>query len=158
MKNTMLTLAISGLCMAGALSAHAHCEIPCGIYDDQARLHMILEHATTIEKSMTKITALSADASKNSNQLSRWVSNKEAHADEVQELVTQYFMTQRIKVPKKGDKAANAKYNAELGMLHQMLVHAMKAKQTTDATHAEALRTLVQSFSQSYLGEPTAKK
>lgn len=31
--------------------ASAHCEIPCGIYDDQMRVNMIGEHITTIEKS-----------------------------------------------------------------------------------------------------------
>lgn len=155
MKNTIVVMAISGLCLAGLSSARAHCEIPCGIYDDQARLNMILEHAGTIEKSMTQIEALSEDAAKNSNQLVRWVTNKEEHANAVQEIVTQYFMTQRIKVPKDGDEAALKKYNAELSMLHKMLVSSMKAKQTTDAAHAESLRTLVHDFSHSYLGVHT---
>ncbi|MDY6953871.1 MAG: superoxide dismutase [Ni], partial [Thermodesulfobacteriota bacterium] len=35
--------------------ASAHCEIPCGIYDDQMRIDMIAEHITTIEKSMKQI-------------------------------------------------------------------------------------------------------
>ena len=37
-------------------NAVAHCEIPCGIYDDQLRAKLIAEHATTIEKSMKKIS------------------------------------------------------------------------------------------------------
>ena len=32
----------------------AHCEIPCGIYDDQTRVQLIHEHIGTIEKAMTK--------------------------------------------------------------------------------------------------------
>ena len=28
----------------------AHCEIPCGIYDDQLRLQLMREHVMTIEK------------------------------------------------------------------------------------------------------------
>jgi nickel superoxide dismutase len=31
-------------------NAAAHCEIPCGIYDDEMRINMVLEHIATIEK------------------------------------------------------------------------------------------------------------
>ena len=151
MKTTTLTMMAAGMLLAGAADLRAHCEIPCGIYDDNARLSAIAEHATTIEKSMKQITALSSAADKNANQLARWVTNKETHATEIQHIATQYFMTQRIKVPAKGDAKAKAKYDAELSMLHQMLVHAMKAKQTTDTAHVEALRKLVQDFGQSYM-------
>ncbi|MFT5472660.1 MAG: nickel superoxide dismutase [Candidatus Promineifilaceae bacterium] len=153
MKTTTIAVwALAGMVLAGAGNVQAHCEIPCGIYDDNARLAMIMEHASTVEKSMTQIVALSIDPAVNANQLSRWVANKETHATEIQTIVTQYFMTQRIKAPAAGDKAAAAKYAAELGMLHKMLVHAMKAKQTTDASHVKALRDLVGEFGKSYMG------
>ena len=61
-------------------NADAHCEIPCGIYDDQLRTKLIAEHATTIEKSMKQIMELSKANPINYNQLVRWISNKEAHA------------------------------------------------------------------------------
>jgi nickel superoxide dismutase len=32
----------------GAATVGAHCEIPCGIYDDQLRADLIEEHSTTI--------------------------------------------------------------------------------------------------------------
>ncbi|MFH1965988.1 MAG: superoxide dismutase [Ni] [Acidobacteriota bacterium] len=78
-------------------TAAAHCEIPCGIYDDEARVAMLLEHTTTIEKSMREVKALENADPGNANQLIRWVMNKEHHANELQEIVTQYFMTQRVK-------------------------------------------------------------
>ena len=37
------------------VKASAHCEIPCGIYDDELRISMLNEHITTIEKSMNQI-------------------------------------------------------------------------------------------------------
>ena len=77
--------------------AVAHCEIPCGIYDDEMRIQMILENITTIEKSMHQILSIEQSKSLNSNQLVRWVMNKENHADDLQEIITQYFLTQRIK-------------------------------------------------------------
>ena len=36
--------------------AYSHCQIPCGIYNDQMRFDTIAEHITTIEKSMKLIT------------------------------------------------------------------------------------------------------
>ena len=59
------------------------------------------------------------------NQRVRWVMNKEYHAKELQHIVSQYFMTQRIKLD-------TEKYSQKLGVLHKMLVCAMKCKQTID--------------------------
>ena len=126
-----------------AFNASAHCEIPCGIYTDEMRVQMIEEHCTTIEKSMAQIAELSADAGKNANQLARWVVNKEDHANQVQHIVTQYFMTQRI-------KPGQDKYAEKLALLHGMLIEAMKCKQTTDAAHVARLREQLKDFSKLY--------
>ncbi len=135
----------------------AHCEVPCGIYNDQLRVELIKEHASTIEKSMKSIESLNAEAEKNYNQIVRWVSNKEAHANEIQHIVTQYFMTQRIKVPAHDDEKAVEKYNTQLALLHGMLVHAMKSKQTTDASHCKKLLGLVEKFEGVYFGKADKK-
>ena len=124
-------------------TAFAHCEIPCGIYDDQARINMILEHITTIEKSMKQIKSLEKEKSPNFNQLVRWIMNKEHHTTEIQTIVAQYFLTQRIK-PKAKD------YNQKLSLLQQMLIYSMKCKQTTDLKNAAKLRDLVKQFHQLY--------
>jgi nickel superoxide dismutase len=119
---------------------YAHCEIPCGIYDDEMRVEMISEHIRTIEKSMTSINELEkAGLSHHSNQLVRWIMNKEEHANQLQEIVAQYFMTQRIKFDTK-------EYEKKLNVLHHMLVYAMKCKQTTDMENVEALKKLVEEF------------
>jgi nickel superoxide dismutase len=138
-------VAVSVILFTAALAA-AHCEIPCGIYDDQARVKMIAEHITTIEKSMKEILKLQGEKSINYNQLVRWVMNKEDHANEIQEIVTQYFMTQRIKSDTKD-------YSRKLTLLHQMLVNAMKCKQTTDLSHVMTLRSLLKEFEGLYFGQ-----
>ena len=94
-----------------SLKGFAHCEIPCGIYDDEMRINMISEHIGTVEKSMNEIIKLEKEEHHNSNQLVRWIMNKEHHADEIQQIVTQYFMTQRIKLDTKN-------YDKKLGLLH----------------------------------------
>lgn len=140
------------LCLAIGAVAQAHCEVPCGIYGDEMRVEMIAEHITTIEKAMKQVTLLSAAESVNHNQLIRWVDNKEKHANEIQEIVTQYFMTQRIKLVDSSDREAQAAYVKKLTLLHQMLIQAMKAKQGTDLGVVAKLRTLLDSFSEAYLG------
>lgn len=127
--------------------AVAHCEIPCGIYGDEMRIQMILENITTIEKSMQQITSIEQEKPLNSNQLVRWVMNKEKHADDLQEIVSQYFLTQRI-----NPEAEN--YQALLSNLHEMLVVSMKCKQTTDLTNVSKLRELVTELEKLYFGKP----
>ena len=146
MRGKWLTLIIAiAMVTLGAVRVGAHCEIPCGIYDDKLRADLIAEHATTIEKSMKKIVELSKQSPVNYNQLVRWVSNKEKHADEIQHLVTQYFMTQRIKPDAK-------KYSEKLAVLHKMLIYAMKCKQSTDVAHVSTLRSLTKEFEILYFG------
>jgi nickel superoxide dismutase len=125
--------------------ASAHCEIPCGIYDDQMRIDMIAEHITTVEKSMKQIVELGGKTPTNHNQISRWVMNKEHHANELQHIVTQYFMTQRIKLD-------TDKYSEKLASLHKLLVYAMKCKQTTDLSHIATLRSVLKEFQGLYFG------
>ncbi len=129
--------------------AFAHCEIPCGIYGDRMRIAMIAEDIETIEKSMKEILKLSKAGDKNYNQLVRWVTNKDHHATRIQETVYQYFMAQRIKPPA-NDKHPPARYVTELTLLHEMIVVAMKCKQTTELAHTTNLRKLLEKFEKSY--------
>ncbi len=131
----------------------AHCQIPCGIYGDETRFDLMEEHVTTIEKSMNEINQIGAAGDKNYNQLVRWVDNKEHHAAELTDIVTFYFLAQRIKPTDSGDEKAYTKYQKELELLHHIMVYAMKAKQTTDLANVEKLRGLIADFKASYLGE-----
>ena len=126
-----------------SVQALAHCEIPCGIYNDEMRIKIINEHIVTVEKSMKQIIALEKEEHHNSNQLVRWIMNKERHADEIQEIVTQYFMTQRIKLDTKN-------YEKKIGLLHQMLIYSMKCKQTTALAYESKLKELINDFKALY--------
>ena len=146
-----LSLAFS---LAAAAPAAAHCQIPCGIYDDELRVQLIEEHITTVEKSMKQIVALGAAETADYNQLVRWVGNKETHAQEIQDIVTAYFMAQRIKPPKNHENEDELnQYLHKLALLHHIQVHAMKAKQSTDLEQIETLRKLVSKFRKAYFGE-----
>lgn len=154
-RNILITLLLIALIIPVSLSAH--CEIPCGIYADKMRIDMLKEHVTTIEKSMNQILELQKTETINYNQLVRWINNKDNHANQLQHIVTQYFMTQRIKLVDGSDKEALAKYQQELGLLHEMLVYAMKAKQTTDQQNCTKLKELINSFYNSYFSEEDKK-
>lgn len=157
MKKTIIfAVALVALIGIGRV-ALSHCEIPCGIYDDKARIVSMLEDMTTVEKSMKKINEISAMEKPDQNQLIRWVANKETHAARIQETVAQYWLTQRIKVPTAGDEKATAKYHRQLALLHQIIVKAMKMKQTTDLAHVADARMLVKDFSATYFSAEDLK-
>ena len=150
---------VAVLLLAGAIAtgltierAAAHCQIPCGIYNDELRVQLMEEDVTTIEKSIKEIGALSKTLPPNYNQLVRWVMNKEEHADKVQEIVSDYFLAQRIKHPGTTEGEAFDKYVAQLTLLHQIHVAAMKAKQSADPATVAPLRDLIAKFRVAYFG------
>ena len=153
MRMIVCLVAVFALMMPLAAPAFAHCEIPCGIYDDEMRIASIAEHITTIEKSMNQIEELSKQEPLNYNQIVRWVQNKDDHASELQHIVSQYFMTQRLKPVGMVNKDAYAAYSQQLTLLHEMLYYSMKAKQTTDKENVEKLRSLLSEFKTAYFGK-----
>jgi nickel superoxide dismutase len=122
----------------------AHCEVPCGIYDDGARFKGMMEDQDTIAKAINGIVA-SADTNDATghNQLARWVATKESHATNIQHTIAQYFMTQRI-------KSADPKYVEKLTAAHAVMVAAMKCKQAAEPDTAEALGTAIHDFQHAY--------
>lgn len=140
MKQTVIYSTIATLFAVLATNVNAHCQVPCGIYDDQMRIHLMEEHVTTIEKAMTQI-----EANENQNQTIRWTMNKDKHADELTDIATYYFLAQRIKPDME-------RYDENLKTLHQIMVYSMKCKQTTDLANVEKLKGLIHSFAHSYLG------
>jgi len=133
---------------SAATAAPFHCQVPCGIYGDKMRIDMLMEDCATIEKAMTSLQAMDAEASPSKNQMVRWVVNKEQHAQNIQDTVAAYWLAQRVKAPK--DASGADKYHAQLTSMHRITVAAMKCKQTTDKGHVDALRTAALEFSAGY--------
>ena len=105
-------------------TVYAHCEVPCGIYGDKARIDALYEDVATVEKAMKQIVALSKKSDAQSvNQRVRWIQTKEEHAKKIQNTAWQYFMTQRVKFSK--DAKLNLKSTKQLGFLHGILQAAM---------------------------------
>ena len=125
-----------------------HCQVPCGIYGDQMRFEGMLEDTKTVAKAITEIETIfgSEPTAKGMNQMIRWVNNKESHAQNIQDVMAEYFLAQRI-------KSDNKDYTAQLAMAHKVIVTAMKCKQDASAPTAEALKAAILDFYRAYEGK-----
>lgn len=154
MKKT-IQLATALLTIAAAPIVSAHCQVPCGIYADDNVFGTMHTDQQTIEKAMKEIDELSKEPTKNANQIVRWVTNKEKHAQSIQDTVSAYFLAQRIKLEEAGtDKNA---YLNKIALLHKITVLAMKCKQTTDIENAQNLHKALDEFQSAYAGKTDAK-
>jgi hypothetical protein len=129
-------------------SAQAHCQMPCGIFDDPASIAKMREDAQTIRKAVTQMQSMDQNPRGDAvphqhplldfNQSTRWVMTKNQQAQNIQEVVSAYFLTQRVKAVPAGE-AGHDTYVAQLAGFHAILVAAMKCKQTADLASVDAL-------------------
>ncbi len=156
MKNSLIVV-FSVAVVAVAVSmfnaqpqASAHCQIPCGIYDDAARLNHMLEDTATITKAMAQIREMGGNHDAQSiNQVGRWIMTKEDHASHIISTVAEYFLTQKVKEVPKGDDGHQA-YLELLATHHHVMRAAMKAKQSVDAKVAEDLKNSIHALQKRY--------
>lgn len=136
------------LCVALGSIIYGHCQIPCGIYDDKRIISELFEHEATIKKSIQAIENLRNEPELNSNQLTRWVVNKENHATKIQFLMNDYFLAQRIKFA--SQQKDEKKYIQLLKAAHQVIFYAMKVKQSSDLSTTVKLKEALENFESSY--------
>ncbi|MBK1826663.1 superoxide dismutase [Ni] [Haloferula rosea] len=127
---------------AAAPQASAHCQIPCGIYDDNNVIGSMHTDYETIAKAAKEIDTLSKDPAANAHQLTRWIMNKESHAQALQDKVLNYFLSQRLKV----DQPDKETYLKKLQLCHEVIVTAMACKQSTDEANIKKLHNLLHDF------------
>ena len=127
-----------------ASPVQSHCQIPCGIYDDNARVASMLEDVATIRKAVVQIADLAGKTDPQSqNQLVRWVVNKEQHAQRIIATISDYFLTQRV-------KAKQEDYTERLRKHHAVIVAAMRAKQNANAEVVAELESAVEALAPYY--------
>ena len=152
----MIKLFIFPLLLMSLVSAH--CQIPCGIYDDFLRIVSMEEDIATIQKSINSIQKLgdSEKSIQNQNQLVRWVNNKESHAQKIQDVISEYFLAQRIKPQSSIDKEYD-KYVQLAISCQKIIFYAMKCKQNVDIQYVEKLSAELESFVVIYFDEDGKK-
>ncbi len=149
-KKLFLVSAIAFSSLTATQETKAHCQIPCGIFDDANVVSDLHTHYVTIAKSAKKIAA--GDLS--THDTSRWIMNKENHCDHIIKTVTDYFLAQRLKLAEmESNKEA---YMDKLVLCHKTIVAAMKCKQTTDSAAMKTLHDLVDAFGPAFA--PAVKK
>lgn len=146
LRNVILltAFAVTGSILVLPRPSLSHCQIPCGIYDDHARVQSMLEDVTTIEKSVKLITELSGKTDAQSkNQLIRWVMNKEKHAQRIILTISDYFLTQRVKQSQKD-------YAERLLKHHAVIIAAMNTKQNARIKYVKTLKESIEALSNYY--------
>ena len=144
MKKRYLSAALAALLLSLSATVQSHCQIPCGIYDDNARVVSMLEDVATIRKAVSQIAELAGKTDPQSrNQLVRWVMNKEQHAQRIIATIGDYFLTQRV-------KAKQPDYTERLQKHHAVIVAAMRAKQNAGAEAVAELESAVEALAPYY--------
>lgn len=146
MKNVLYFIA--ALSFAVPMQLSAHCQVPCGIFDDQNVIDAMGIDVVTIEKAAQQIVELSKDPSANAQQIVRWTTNKESHAQSIQDKVLNYFLAQRLKLPEAD--ADKEMYSKKLVIAHEVIVAAMKCKQSTDPATVAKLKELMETFGEMF--------
>jgi nickel superoxide dismutase len=154
MRNPLRAALAAAVLMAVAAPLGAHCQVPCGIYDDAARIARIREDIETIDKAVRNIRELAGkDDPQSANQLVRWTMTKEEHASNIIEIVSTYFLAQRVKPVAGAEGKGVREYQRALADHHGVMVAAMKAKQSADPAAVAALREAVDRLAVRYVRE-----
>lgn len=123
-------LFLSGLIAVFVLSTHskieAHCQMPCGIYHDQMIYDKIDEFFETMIKAVTAMNNNEFKTSQERNQFIRWVITKEKECDEIAQLISTYFLQQKLKP---GDEDSFDLVKSA----HKMMFLLVQIKQNSDA-------------------------
>lgn len=147
MTKLMSIIAVVAGTLIAPGAARAHCQMPCGIFNDEARVQLLQEHVVTIGKAVKLINELARKQDAESKQqLVRWVDTKEHHAQEIMEMISGYFMAQRIKPAAANNKKAYAAYLQQLATHHAVMLAAMKCKQSVDPARVKDLAKAVDSI------------
>ena len=137
-------LCVALFTMMSSSQLQAHCQVPCGIYDDHARIKSMIEDSETINKAMIEMVELSnKNDLKSKNQSVRWIMNKEKHAQNIINTIGDYFLTQRV-------KTSQEDYSSRLMDHHKVIIAAMKSKQNVDIKYVNELRNSIKDLSSYY--------
>lgn len=111
--------------IASAPQISAHCQMPCGIYHDDMVYDRIDQYVETMVKAISIMKKNDFSSPEESNRFTRWVIQKETASDEAANIITTYFLQQKIK-PGEEDTAKR------LESAHKLLFLLVAIKQNAD--------------------------
>jgi ubiquitin len=127
-----------------------HCQVPCGIFDDPAIVQQLKQDAETIRKAIVQSIEMHAKVATDilsMNQMVRWITNKDKHADHIIETVANYCLCQRVK---KEVFKSDEDYVQALKAHHAVMQAAMKTKQVLDVAACDALDHAIADMAKMY--------
>jgi len=139
LSRTLLSVAArrsSPALLRTSVASRGHCQVPCGIFDDPAKVAEMQQDAATIRKAQVQIAELAGGDGAGLNQAMRWINTKEEHASKIIGTVSEYMLAQRVK-PELFD--SDGDYADALKAHHAVMTAAVKTKQVLDAGAADAL-------------------
>lgn len=125
MLKRLIFLATCSLSTLHLNEIHAHCQMPCGIYHDQMVYDQIDQFVETVYKGISVMQESKFSSVKDKNEFMRWVIQKEKSCNDIAELITVYFLQQKIK-PNESDTAKR------LTSAHKLLFMLVAIKQNAD--------------------------
>src|SRR6187401_3317671 len=78
-------------------SLEAHCQMPCGIYHDDMVFDQVDQYIETMYKGISILNENKSATARDKCEFVRWVCLKEKASDETAQLLTSYFLQQKIK-------------------------------------------------------------
>lgn len=120
----LLSRVLAALCVS-PIGLFGHCQMPCGIYHDDNVYGQIDQYIETMYKAVSEINANKFETVKEKSQFVRWVYQKEKQSSEAADLITTYFLQQKIKP---GEDDTSVKSIAAQKLLFLMV----QIKQSTD--------------------------
>ena len=135
-------------------SIYGACEAACAdIADDETAFSRITDQINGIETEMNSIREWQADPVTNLNALSQAVNRKTQDANTLREILTDYFLYQRIPVPEKNRGSEYESYTQNLVLIHSLLNQTAAIKDTAEAAAIDSLRAKLEEFRSAYYGK-----
>lgn len=107
------------------IQLQAHCQMPCGIYHDDMVFDQVDQYIETIVKGISIMLNSKFNTVQERNEFIRWVELKESSSNETANLLTTYFLQQKIKP---GEEDTDKRVQS----VHKLLFLLVKIKQTAD--------------------------
>lgn len=98
--------------------------MPCGIYRDDMVFDMIDQYVETMHKAMHELDHINTKTVEGKNQFIRWILTKEKESDSAANLITTYFLQQKI-------SPAGIDTERQVLAAHKLLFQLVAIKQST---------------------------
>lgn len=117
----MVVLAVS----VNPSSLKGHCQMPCGIFYDGVVFDQVDQYIETMVKAVNVLQSNQFKTTQDRNTFVRWVIQKENNSNEISNLISTYFLQQKIKLGE--ENTVNRLVSA-----HKLLVYLVQIKQSVD--------------------------